>query len=200
MVDRADVTCVLVTRGDVDLAPVRSGLIFDDVRVWDNRVLDFGAYGRYLAASAEAGSTTRPVIYTQDDDCTVEPEAQEALLDHYEQGVVVSNMNPDHNVRKPYLALPGWGCLFDRDLITPTFALWALHEPYDFDSDRFRRVGCDIVFPVLNRSKMVDLGHENLPWAWAANRTHVQPGYQEAKDWYYERASELRWQRVDEAA
>jgi hypothetical protein len=29
---------VIVTKGDVDLAPVLDSLIFDDVHVWDNSV------------------------------------------------------------------------------------------------------------------------------------------------------------------
>ena len=40
MLSPDQVTAVIVTRGDVDLAPVLDSLIFDDVVVWDNSRID----------------------------------------------------------------------------------------------------------------------------------------------------------------
>jgi hypothetical protein len=182
------VTAVIVTRGDVDLAPIVESLIWPHA-IWDNaRLHDWGAYGRYVAATL----VKSPLIYVQDDDCIVPPDVQRALLAEHEPGVLVSNMNPNHNAGMPLLALPGWGAIFDRHLPAVAFEKWAAAEPDDDGSDDFFRVGCDIVFPVLTPSRMVDLGHENLPHAWDAHRTHVQPGYKAKKDWYYRRATEIR--------
>jgi hypothetical protein len=190
VIDARDVTACLVTRGDVDLEPILSSLIFRNVLVWDNsRLEDLGAAGRYEAATRALGD----VIYTQDDDCLVPPEVQLALLESYAPGILLSNMDPNHNgTAMPYLALPGWGSLFDADLPEQAWAKWAAAGRDDFKSDSFRRIGCDIVFPVLTSSKMIDLGHENLPYAWDSHRTNLRPGYAERKGWYYQRAAEIR--------
>lgn len=190
-VDRGSVTAVLVTRGDVDLQPILDSLIFPSVVVWDNSCRDdLGAYGRYEAVRT---LTETPLVYVQDDDCVVTPEAQAELCALYEIGYLLSNMDPHHNGGgMPHLALPGWGAMFERSMVEVAFSRWRHAHPDDYGSDDFNRIGCDIVFPVLTPSVTVNLGHENLPYAWAANRTHVQPGYHARKRWYYERACALR--------
>lgn len=188
----AEVTAIVVTRGDVDLVPVLEPLIFSRVAIWNNadpREPDLGAFGRYKAIER----TDTPVVYFQDDDCVVSPEAQRALLAAYEDGLFVSNMDPNHNGGSyPLLALPGWGSLVRRDLPERAFSRWQEAHPDDYGSDDFLRIGCDIVFPVLTPSLMIDLGHMNLPHAYADNRTWRQDGYTGKKDWYYREAAKLR--------
>lgn len=185
-----DVTAILVTRGDVDLSPILDSLVFRNVVVWDNsRLCDRGVFGRYEAVECAITG----VVYTQDDDCVVDPEVQLALLDAYEPGVLTVNMNPQHNGdAMPLLALLGWGSVFDARSPERAFAQWERKHAADMRSREFLTIGCDIVFPVLTPSRMLHLGHENLPYAWASNRTHLQPGYQERKGWYYREAAKLR--------
>jgi hypothetical protein len=150
---------------------------------------DLGAFGRYEAAA----HALTGVCFTQDDDCVVDPEAQLQLLEEYEPGLLVSNMRADWNgSAMPLLALPGWGAVFDSHLPAHAFQAWHPYVIAGQRDDDFRRVGCDIVFPVLTPSRMLDLGHTNLEHAEAPNRTCKQPGYQQKKAWYYRRAEELR--------
>lgn len=192
MIDARDVTAVIPTRGNVDLAQILDTLVFAEVVVWDNaeRSRDLGAYGRYAAALGEVKTA---VVYTQDDDCLITPASQRGLLDEYEDGLWLSNMPADWNGNgMPWLALPGWGALFNVALIQSAVARWDSAYPQDFASDDFRRIGCDIVIPVLCPSRMIDLGHENLPHAEDAARTCKRGDYQAKKRWYYKTASELR--------
>jgi hypothetical protein len=184
-----DVTAVLVTRGDCDLSPILESLVFRNVLVWDNaRQQDLGAYGRYEAL----GSVFTEHVFVQDDDCIVDPEAQLALLAEFDHHGIVANM-PTHwnGSGMPLLALPGWGAVFHRLHPHVAFLRWQEAEPDDWHSADFNRIGCDIVFPVLTPSRMIDLGHTNLEHAEAANRTCKQPGYQLKKSWYYERAEAI---------
>ena len=98
------VTAVLVTRGDVDLEPIVSTLIFDRLIVWNNAAVgveDMGAYGRYAALDHVETSH----VYYQDDDCTVSADAQAGLVwqasRHPER--MVSNMREHHNAGMPHL-------------------------------------------------------------------------------------------------
>jgi hypothetical protein len=186
-----EVAAIIPTRGNVDVRRILSSLIFPSGAIWDNSqaVRDLGAFGRYAAI---VGSDAE-WIYTQDDDCLVPEDAQRGLLEAATDGVLVSNMNADHNGRAmPLLALPGWGAIFHRSLPQQAFERWREAERADFMSDDFLRIGCDIVFPVLTPSRMVDLGHENLPHAWDEDRTHRRVDYGRKKAWYYERAAALR--------
>jgi hypothetical protein len=189
VIDLSDVMAVIPTRGDHDLSPILDDLIFD-YAVWDNSALhDMGAFSRYWAI----GQVGTPYIYTQDDDCLVSPDVQRALVREYEDGgPMLSNMNPDHNAGMPLLALPGWGAIFATDEPQEAFTRWFHHYPEDAGTDDFLRIGCDIIFPVLTDSRMLDLGHVDMPWAWDENRTHLQPGYHRKKLDYYHRAATLR--------
>lgn len=191
-----DVTAVLVTRGDQELAiqQIIASLIFDNVVVWNNaapRVPDLGAYGRYMLC--RQGVTT-PWVWLQDDDCVVSGAVQQAMLD--EMGCDgtpwLSNMNPWHNAGMPLLALPGWGALAHTASVVAADSRWRDQQPDDWASDDYRRVGCDIVIPVLLPNRMIDFGHENLSFAWDQGRTHLQPGYGAKKSRYYQQAAEIR--------
>lgn len=186
MLSPSDVTAVVVTRGDVDLTPVLDSIIFETV-VWDNlqHHIDLGSFGRYVAAVA---LTRTPVIYFQDDDCIVPPEAQEALLGVYEPGLLVANMEAGWGAGHPYWILPGWGSLSDRDLPTQAFCKWcdAGH------SDESAVEGCDVIFPVLTPGKRYDFGRRDLAYAHEPKAKHLQPGFMERRQWYYDTALRLR--------
>lgn len=183
------VTACLVTRGDIDLAPILDSLIFDRVIVWDNSTrADNKTAGRYKAcALAETD-----VVYFQGDDNIVSPEAQHALLELYEDGVYLSNMAAEHN-RETFseLTWAEWGALARRDLPPAAFKRWK-KAGHDLRDDWFLLVGCDIVFSILTPTRRVDLGQNHLPYAWAAGRVHRLPGFHEAKCRIYEAARELR--------
>lgn len=191
MISCDDVAAILVTRGDVEVEPIMSSLVFGEVIVWDNstRPVDLGAFGRYEAIA----ETERPVVFFQDDDCLMTPEAQHQLVAGYEDGFFVSNMNPNHNGGLyPLLALGGWGSLVRRDLPGDALSRWRDAYPADYGSDDFNRIGCDIVVGVMITSKMIDLGHSNFDHAHAPNRTWRRAGYRDKKARYYRQAAALR--------
>jgi len=186
------VTPVLVTRGDVPMTEIVASLVFDRPPViWNNATTkDLGAYGRYAALDRVDTSH----VYFQDDDCVVEPGNQERLAAEAAAtpDLWVSNMRVNHNAGMPYLALPGYGAVAPVAAVLAARDRWKRAEPEDFASDDFLRVGCDIVIPVLCRSRMVDLGHESFAYAWDEGRTHRLPGYLEKKAWYYRTAAAMR--------
>lgn len=159
-----NVSAVLVTRGNVDLAPIVRSLPFDDIVVWDNSQReDLGLYGRY-AGIAEA---KHDVIYVQDDDllCTRTLE----MVEHYEPGRVLVNWQGAYDI--PF---PGRGSLFDRGLPEKVFALYRQH----FTADRwFTHFGCDGIFALLADTKVGDFGFEHLPHAFDEGRLSTSPGW-----------------------
>lgn len=179
-----DVAAVLVTRGDVDLEPIKATLPYGEIVVWDNsRREQAYAYGRYLAIA----ETQAPVIYFQDDDCLVLDH--ERLLAEYEPGLITANMPLE---RTDYIdtVLLGWGSLFDRNLPEQAFSRWQA-AGYEVESEEFQRIGADFIFPMLTPWKRVDVGHQNLPWARDQNRTFRQPGYVKIKRRFIRKARSL---------
>jgi hypothetical protein len=179
---------VLVTRGDVDLAPVLDSLPFDDVVVWDNskRERDLKVYGRY-AAIADAKNS---VIYSQDDDCILSRFA--AFLREYGPRTIVSNMPVDHvagGTDYSDSVLIGWGSLFDRDLPFAAFERYAGHYPVD--DELFYRT-CDVIFSTLTPHRRIDLGFEHLPHAYAESKMWRQPGNYEERLEVLQRARTVR--------
>jgi hypothetical protein len=159
------VSCVIPTRGDVDLTPVLESLPFDDVVVWNNAKRDdLGIYGRY-AAIAEA---RHDVIVSQDDDVIVTcwPE----ILRSYEPGVLTVNYAEPWDI--PW---PSVGSIFDRDLPERAFALYESSFPRD---RMFTHQTCDAVFALLTEQvKVIYHGHENLPHGFAEGRVSTTPGW-----------------------
>ncbi len=152
-------SCVLVTKGDVDLSPILEGLPFEDVVIWDNskRECDLKVYGRYAAISEAKHS----VIYTQDDDCVVDAEG---VVSAYEPGYLVCNMPPakrrEYEVLAPEIALVGWGACFDRDAL---HAFARYRNQYELDELFYRE--CDRVFTALNPQKQIDVPFSHLSHA-----------------------------------
>lgn len=171
MVSPADVSAVIVTRGDVPLEPVLDSLepLFDEIVVWDNsqRPEDFQCYGRF----AGIAETTRPHVYVQDDDVVVPVEA---LLQAYGPacGHVLANKKPDEEWR-----FLGIGALFPREMADCFGPYAAL---YGMDRDFYR--AADVVFAYQHPYESVWIGYEELEWSRAPNRMYLQPGHYEVRE------------------
>lgn len=140
-------SAVIVTRGDVDLAPIVATFeppLFDDVIVWNNGAADHHApemqerteraahvpvvwanaaprdlvvYGRYAALRAVAGG----IVYVQDDDCVLPAHSLAALAAAYEPGRLVCNMPAPFRAHYTDSGLVGFGAVFDADLPQAAF-------------------------------------------------------------------------------
>lgn len=166
-----DVCAVIVTRGNVDLAPILTTLPYPEVIVWDDRERGSqGCYGRYLAAK----EATRPVVYYQDDDLIF--TAHDALLAAYEPGRLTVNMpSPWYETcgyDKLRQALVGAGSLSDRSLPFPALDRYLAEWPED---DLFR-LYCDVAVGMLTPHTRLDLGYQVLPYASAPGRIYTVAG------------------------
>src|ERR1051326_2814506 len=82
------VTAVIVTRGDIDLAPCIDALPYKKLIVWNNSLRpDTKIYGRYLAIK----EVTTPFVYFQDDDVIF--RRHDELMAAWEPGLMVVNMD-----------------------------------------------------------------------------------------------------------
>jgi hypothetical protein len=139
------VSAIIVTRGDVDLAPIVASLPIDwQVVICDNsgkltanqafrmrkyRVgdhmfwphSDLSVYGRY----ASIPSAKQDLIYIQDDDCIVSDS--QAIVDAWKvsswarQDYIVANMPQEFRLHYPDSCLVGFGACFHRDLPAKAF-------------------------------------------------------------------------------
>ena len=130
----ADVTAVLVTRGDQPefIGRIIDSLIFPNIVVWDNSVReDRKTAGRYYALlEAEVGD----IVYFQDDDCLVPAETQQQLVDAYQPGVMVANWghgaDADGLDDLPFVC---GGGVCDRSLPWPALERYLAEYPLDND-------------------------------------------------------------------
>lgn len=168
MIDPKQVTAVIVTRGDIDLALIRESLaVFPMTMVWDNsqRERDMKVFGRYLMADA----APTEYVYVQDDDCIIDAKRLAAMYDP-ESGELLCNVKPSHRgsyqCHYPGIMLVGWGSIFPRAMID--FGSYLGKYPAD---ELFYRE-CDRVFTFLNRGKIrvVDIGVRDLPHAGELDR------------------------------
>jgi glycosyltransferase involved in cell wall biosynthesis len=162
----SDVSCVIPTRGNVDLTEVLESLPFTDVVVYDNSQRDDqGIYARY-AAMIEAKND---IIVTQDDDVVVPCWAE--ILAAYEPGVLTVNYAEPWDI--PWVAC---GAVFDYELPFEAFTRY-LHV---YPGDRlFTHRICDAVFGLLtDRVKVIDYGHRDLPYGLVTGRVST------SDDWY----------------
>jgi hypothetical protein len=171
----SDITAVLVTRGDIDLTPVLESLYtfhpvcefgFYDVLVYDNSLnLDYKVFSRYLAAQL----AHTEYIYVQDDDCIID-------LAHYPwdqagPSHVLCNMPQGH--RKNYtgaVQLVGFGAVFSKALVKPTFEKYFRHFP----QDGVLHAECDRFFTSQNKTVLVDVEVQHMPYATDASRMYRQ--------------------------
>lgn len=167
------ISACLVTRGDVDMAPILETLPYDDIIVWDNSERDdLGIYGRYAAIS----EAKHDIIYTQDDDLLF--REHDKLLAAYEPGVVTCNYPEPWDI--PWVAR---GALFDRNL--PFLAFERYWEMFDLDW-YFTHRACDGIFTLLSDTKVVFYGTEDLPHGFAAGRVSTSDG------WYHDYRPEIQ--------
>lgn len=169
----ADVSAVIVTRGDVDLTPVLEALIFEDVTVWDNSASkqDQMTYGRVLAAKRARNE----VIYSQDDDLIHTREAQEQIVASYEEGKLAGCMWPEwsagakkQGIENGYddIVFPGSGSISDlwlwEDCIGEYLDEWPM--------DDFFRLWSDTIIGVIAPTHQLDIRFRTLLCAKADNR------------------------------
>lgn len=205
-----NISVVIVTRGDVDLAPIIGQDWPDAVQeivVWDNASEErrnLCVYGRY-AAIAE---TNHELIYVQDDDCLLERDAIQGLIDRGTAGEIVCNMVEHRWFDYPDSCLVGWGAVFHRNApyrafdeffraqgaMLPADMPLALKMAADFgfnsEPDFFRT--CDVVFTTLTPHVKVDLGFTHLPWAEGPDRMFKQPNHKSERDEMLELARKVR--------
>jgi hypothetical protein len=176
------VTPVLVTRGNVDLSEIlrsfnnghwsRSAaeqIVWDNIVIWDNsKLLNFGPFGQYVAATT---ANCSDIVFFQDDDCVTDPAE---ICQHWEVGKIVCNMPQEHqaNYVKEPDKLMGFGSVFSRSLIRPTFERY--NKLFPVDPVNYREPGR--IFTALNqpRLKVVDVPVKNLPWATGDDRLYKQ--------------------------
>jgi hypothetical protein len=183
------ISAVIVTRGDIDLAPILSSLhaalCISDIVVWNNSVYqDLSVYGRYAGIE----QANEDLIFVQDDDLVLPPSSIEQIAwecdsGGSEYGRLVCNMPQQfrHDFYQEH-ALVGLGACFHRDLPDRAFRRWMDWRSYIAEwpppfallgGDWFGRT-CDIVFTALTPRVLVDVPYENLPWASAPNRMWMQ--------------------------
>lgn len=188
VISAGDVSAVLVTKGDVDLAPIIETLPYPEVIVWDNSrcPADMKTLGRHLA---EQFCRNR-VIYHQDDDLVFRSHA--GLLAAYEPGRITANMPSPWYEQVGYpekrQVMLGAGSLIDKGLAGAALDRYLAVHPFDDDL----LVYCDCVVGALAPSHRVDLGYELLPWADGPDRISTQPGCWERKSMMDARAFRIR--------
>ncbi len=185
------VDAVIVTRGDVDLTPIRATLWnFHNIVVWNNLVgPDMGPFGQFLAASYLANTT---VVYMQDDDCTTKPLE---IIAAWEPGKIVCNMGTQGHVKNYENRLDklmGFGCCFEKRLIKETFD--AYFKKYPIDRIAWREPGR--IFTAMNHDKIkvVEVEFQNLPWATGSDRLYKQAEHLEMGNEAIRRVKEILWQ------
>lgn len=157
MINPADVTACLVTRGDQPemMERIRESLIFDDVVIWDNSErYDVKTAGRYYALRE---FRTREVVYFQDDDVIVPASTQRELCKAYMPSVVSANWGHGENpAGYDDLPLVCAGAILDADL--PWQAAERYLERWPLDEDFLYY--CDFAIGVLYR----EFRHLHLPF------------------------------------
>ena len=185
MIAPDQVSAVLVTRGDVDLAPILASIDaagIDDVLVYDNskRGIDLQVYGRYAAINMAKHET----IYTQDDDC-IAPVAE--LLAAYDGQELLVNVPAGE---KPWVA---WGAVFKvgawRSALDGHRRGLGGREGSTIMGEMLRWP--DVIFASLTPWVSVDLGHEDLPHAFAENRMYRMPDHYSSQEQVERRCVEL---------
>lgn len=172
MAPSPDVSAVLVTRGDVDLAPILNSLPFADVVVYNNaeRGEDLSCYGRF-AAITEA---KHDWIYVQDDDILVPIPG---LLKAWERTTWrASTVFANKPLAEEWRFL-GVGAIFHRRL-ADCFTRYIEH--YGRNPD-FYRVA-DVVFAYQHPYRSQWFGYAELEWSRYANRMYLQEGHMAARE------------------
>jgi len=176
-VTAADVSAVLVTRGDVNLVEILESIQtagISDTVVWDNsKREDLHTFGRY-AALPEA---QHDIVLFQDDDILLPPATIQGLIAAYEPGVICANMSPGWVAGRDLhdSVFVGAGGILDRDIPARSLA------KYDtlFERDELFLYYPETIISIPWRIKRVDLPLEVLPWGYASNRMNALPRFTE---------------------
>ena len=176
------VTACIVTRGDHDLDEIYFSLADADIpliKVWDNskRDTDLSVYGRYALVE----ETDSELIYVQDDDCVLPPEAIQYMVGTYPSvprdgwPVLANQPEPFRHEFYSDHCLVGFGAVFHRDAPKRAFDRFEEEsgDAYVEASPLFQRT-CDIVFTGLTPRVLVDVPYANLPWATDESRMYRQ--------------------------
>ncbi len=173
-----NISALIVTRGNVDLKDIKHTLSFDELIVWDNskRLFDLGPFGLYMAASEAKGE----VLYVQDDDCIVSKPW--TIAEAWTPGRIVCNMGQEYQqaYKNKRDKLMGFGSVFERSLIRPTFAQYLKH--FHLDDVTLREP--NRIFTALNsgRIDIVDIPITHMPYASDPDRLWKQPNHGQMRD------------------
>lgn len=188
MIDPAEVTACIVTRGDVDLQPILDSLIdYEDVIVWDNSVRpDWKCAGRYMAAMEAATD----LVFFQDDDTIVPVETQLDLLEEYASENCLANWghgdNPDGYDDLPLVC---GGAIVDKwcawSAIVKYGAVHGLDEAFMYEADF-------VVGALFRNWRHVRLPFEIRDVAYNGQRLADQPWQRDLKREITERARAIR--------
>lgn len=168
------VSCVIPTRGNVDMTEILESLEaegFGEIIVWDNSKREnLGIYGRF-AAIAEA---KHDVIATQSDDVVVThwPE----ILDAYEPGVTVINYPQEWTNDIPWICC---GTVFDKGTEKRVFDLY--QTAYDLDDDLMFYIADGVFACLALPRKVLAYPYKELPWANDPGRVSTSPGWYDDK-------------------
>lgn len=172
MIRPSGITAVIVTRGNVDLKPIENSLYstkFDSVHIYDNsQLINFRVLSRYLLGQIFGTE----YIYVQDDDCIVD-------LEHYpwdqvSPSHILCNMPAVYRPNYPgSIQLVGFGSIFHRSLIRPTFERYLKH----YSLDDITLLEADRIFTGLNPTKLVDVPIIHLPHATSLDCLYRQPDH-----------------------
>jgi hypothetical protein len=154
----------------VDLAPIITGLPYDELIIWNDLERGSqGCYGRWLAMDEAKHDT----IFFVDDDVVF--TAHDELLAAHKPGQMTSNMPSPWYEHMSYdrlgLLLVGAGSLVPRDLPFKAFAAYLEHWPLD---DLFQDY-CDFVNGMLTPGQRFDFGYEIMEYAVAPGRINTKP-------------------------
>ncbi len=194
MLSPADVSAVIVTKGDTDLTEILDSLVFPDVVVYDNsREPDLKTYGRVVGARRAKNT----VIYSQDDDIIHSPTNQMRILAAYQPGILVGCMWDEwsegakrQGIEHGYddLVFPGSGSISD-------LALWELsiaNYLAEWPDDEFFNLWSDTIIGVISPRIQLDLRFEALPCADDETRMSYLPDGIAQKTEAIRRAREIR--------
>ena len=183
MIDPAEVSAVLVTKGDHDLSEIFDSIRaagVEDIVVWDNatRGRDLSCFGRYAGIS----EARHDIIFQQDDDL-VAPVADilRAYDPEADRHTIVANNRADEE-----WLLTAMGTVFHRDLAS---CFGAYIERYGEDDD-FYRVS-DVVFAYQHPYRRLVLPYRDLAWAATPDRMHLQPDHYLVRERARDRTLEL---------
>ncbi len=185
------VTAVVVTKGGtLDVKVTQSLRSFDEVIVWDNSRApkNVRVYGRFAGALLARNE----FVYVQDDDCVVDAiKIAHCAASLVGTGKILCNMPSDR--RPEYVgtgvSLIGWGTVFSKSLIGPSFAAYLKRWPQD---ELFERE-CDRLFTYVNRRSVVliDAGLTHLPHAHRDDRMGREARHRVDRDEICRRARDL---------